>query len=136
MDGLGTHMACAEFLELLGGGKVRPRRNAELLDILKKELDVRFGDVEAVQVLPPSVETRAPLFDSALARADFLQDQQRFVVSEYLSLASYSYSTYRYHRVVMQYLAALPKPAVVQTTTSYSPLPRHNPSSLAVKRKT
>lgn len=87
MDGVGTHMSCQVFLELLGGlsGKTgQVRTEEQLMCILEDEWNLRYGGPRPVYVLPPSVEERAPPYDAVTARADFLADQASYVVSSSL----------------------------------------------------
>lgn len=104
MDGLGTHQTNAEFLELLGGSSLTsqaPRSNRELFELLGKEWSVRFGGPRAIQILPPSVEERAPKVDTKAAREDFAKEQARFIV-RFSQLPSFCYylntpQTQRHH---------------------------------------
>lgn len=90
MDGIGTHMSFQVFFELLGGVSLRTgisRTDEELMRILEDEWTLRYGpSAQRISVLPPSVEERAPSYDTVAARADFVADQARYIVSSPKSL--------------------------------------------------
>jgi hypothetical protein len=84
MDGVGTHVSASQLFELFGGlssSTGRIRTNKELFQLLEQEWTVRYRGPWALHVIPPSVEERAAPHDAPRARADFLEDQARYIVS-------------------------------------------------------
>jgi hypothetical protein len=84
MDGVGTHIVLKQLTELLGGvssctGGIRT--NKELFQLLEQEWTLRYGGAHVFQAIPPSTEERASLQDTPQARADFREDQARYIVS-------------------------------------------------------
>ena len=129
MDGVGTHISSQQVVELLGGLSLPTggmRTNKELFQLLEHEWELRYRGKWVVKVIPPSVEERAPPHDAPYARADFLEDQGRYIVrSKYLRPTILFFLHVKpFLREGMLFLASRLKPATPSPTIHSLPLKR------------